>query len=813
MDIFFILILSVPVFYIFGIVSFIRWVIRNNEASTPKTDAAFLSRLVRELQTIATISPNTTVKTLLDQYSEKLKNLQPIPSKIQPNIVPGEKDRTIHEKAPSEHVGKDFDFANWYSNNSINLLLYLGAFLIVMSAAIFVGFQWETIPGAVKALMLTLIAVGFFGFGSWFYTLPKIKNAGGTFIAIGALLIPLCGAAWYNFVLKGLGFSGGTVWLTTSCISLGIYILLASKYRNVFYIYIANVSTLSFSLSLVNTFQLASEFYIIASILTSFVLFFIGKEVKKQDAFFTEPFTLCSQALMPISLIYGVYVAINGDKLYSLEAAISVFLGALYYFLLYTIAHTPWKLLVSELLFTFSIVLCAKWLRVNDVHLLLAVVSCGLLYLAYSHLLSTEKHDEESSQLSHVLGMFIIILSFLLGYLLRLPATSIILFSILPIFVGIIEAYFRKNIVYVTLSVIFLAVSSYILHQDIFKMGPIHQLGMIYTLFGVGSYATMVYSKRYQLAVRTFVFSSGLFFALGLICTISTYNYFSLVAFTIALVFFLASKEFSEAKLIYASNAFIYLSVFSLLTFRHVPGERFILYFTAFPYLFYAIGAAFTNVDKPKASAYRLSGLVTNAFVPITAILSFSDNSYSLGTNTYELNELISFYTATVLMSIDSYLNKKQKLYYLASAFALITFLWQLNYIHVRETLAYILPIGMYFLCLAYTRRRQKDYDTMQLLDFVGLVFLLGIPFIYSYSDERVKYSITLGVMGLILLILGNSLSYKLYRFAGFAGVVLAVLPQTYEYILLLPRWLLVGLVGLALLTTAITLLLKRKDH
>src|SRR4030067_7116 len=128
--------------------------------------------------------------------------------------------------------------------------------MIFASASIYVGFQWETLGGTVKAAVLSLLTLTFFGFGIWFYNLPKIKNAGATFIAIAALLIPFGGLAWHSFVFGPAGYPIGNTWLATSLFAVAIYILLAAVIRNRFYTYIAGFGGLSTILSIVNVVDL-----------------------------------------------------------------------------------------------------------------------------------------------------------------------------------------------------------------------------------------------------------------------------------------------------------------------------------------------------------------------------------------------------------------------------------------------------------------------------------------------------------------------------------------------------------------------------
>jgi hypothetical protein len=140
------------------------------------------------------------------------------------------------------------------------------------------------------------------------------------------------------------------------------------------------------------------------------------------------------------------------------------------------------------------------------------------------------------------------------------------------------------------------------------------------------------------------------------------------------------------------------------------------------------------------------------------------------------------------------------------------TFLWQVNYLGVTESLVYSVALGLYFMALAFSRKIKDDFDGQKLLDGIGLFILLLPPTVSSFGENAVKYSATLGVAGILLLIAGISMRYKLYKFAGVAGIVLAVLPQTYSYILDLPKWLIVGVGGAIFITVAIILSLRRKE-
>lgn len=257
--------------------------------------------------------------------------------------------------------------------------------------------------------------------------------------------------------------------------------------------------------------------------------------------------------------------------------------------------------------------------------------------------------------------------------------------------------------------------------------------------------------------------------------------------------------------MIYVSNTFLLFSLFNFLRYYNIDNTLHPFFYAAASYIFYGISVF---IDKRFQEAYRASALVTSVITPIF----FGLKSISFAGGVLERNAIMTSYAATVLFGFDVYLRKVPNFGYITSALGMLSYLWQIKYNGVTENLAYTLPLGVYFLILAYTRKIKNDRDGRQMLDLLGLFFLLMPPLFLSFGDEAMKYSVTLGLVGIALLGVGITLSYKLYRYGGIAGIVFAVIPQTYNYILALPRWVVVGTVGFTFISVAMYLLLRRKD-
>jgi hypothetical protein len=941
------LLLSVPVFYIIGLVATIRWVFGYSKKSGVDRKT-YLEKVVSELSEIVAKTPNKTLTKQLEEYRRELntlKNAEKIAltvSSLSPEATEKagsstEKGRILSQvpisKEPAEK-GEDLSklWTNWYSDNSINLLLYLGAFLIVASAMIYVGFQWQTLGGTMKAVLLTLLTLTFFGFGAWFYNVPKIKNAGATFIAIAAILIPFNGLAWYNFVLGSQGYTIGSVWLVTSIFAVIAYAVLAYFIRHPFYTYIAGFGGLSLVLSTVNVAQMNREYYILGGIFSSFVLLLstriFTKPNKEQSNDFITPLSISAHIIMPVSLIFGLSLAISSGKLYSFEVVTSAFLATLYYLIAYSFAREMNYLLISLFLLPLSLFLTGKYLYIGTSPILIFIQILTIVYLSVSYFLAKylKKEAEYISLAAHFLmpvsaistallvafsgsiytaelvlaGFFATAFYFLAYFVNKDNSFAVLAEIILPltVFVGarwlnfstlssfyvlevvltcyLIIAFTVRRIRKVetqtlTITALTFAASLFLLslvngfspfHQTIFAAIPaIFGLSAIYIsgkyeylyynfafiniavylyfneLLGLSDKMYIVGLAYMSLAIIFYFISTitkgrkGAFEAfiqvtifnalLGSVLTSYKPEYFLIANLIAAFLALDASFRYKQHGLIYVSNLMFYFALWSILRVFDARTIYYPLFFTGLSYALYAVSAILPeNIN----AFYRYSGLIGIGVNTLIFGILGQDNQRSYydfhsGSMHYiketllERSALISSYAATFLYSLDAMRIKKAAFGYFASAVAILTYLWQMKYLGFTETQTYTLPLGLYFMVLAYLQKKSGKREISSLLDYTGL-FILFIPTLFqSFGPLGAKYALLLGIEGVIVFALGNTLSYRIYVYAGIAATVTAVISQTYEFLFSLPRWLITAAAGLLFLSTAIYLLLHRKEE
>lgn len=147
-------------------------------------------------------------------------------------------------------------------------------------------------------------------------------------------------------------------------------------------------------------------------------------------------------------------------------------------------------------------------------------------------------------------------------------------------------------------------------------------------------------------------------------------------------------------------------------------------------------------------------------------------------------------------------------------AVAMILAAWGLyayGKLNIREVQWYALPAGIYLLGVGYLLHRRGRREWAYLLDVAAMVLLLGTSF-FQTVREGLGYALIMGIEGLLITWYGAARRVKRLFFGGAFGVVLDGLYQLYEPLLSLNRWIVLGLVGIVLVTLALLFERKREQ-
>jgi len=111
----------------------------------------------------------------------------------------------------------------WLVEQQANLLLYLGAFLVVIAALIFVSYSKEAITGSIKMVLLSVYTLAFLATGVFCFRFPRVRQAGIAFFAVGALMVPLNFVGAYVFFHSNRNIDPTGLWLAGSITSFLFY--------------------------------------------------------------------------------------------------------------------------------------------------------------------------------------------------------------------------------------------------------------------------------------------------------------------------------------------------------------------------------------------------------------------------------------------------------------------------------------------------------------------------------------------------------------------------------------------------------------
>ncbi len=696
------LFLSFPLFYVIGLVCFIRWFISLFK-STPKPDRqTILKALIAELTASQSIYPDKKIPELIEEYKHELNKAN---SSAVALSSTAQKTDLLHQDVSTLA-------SNWYTDNSINLLLYIGAFLIVASASIFVGFQWETISGIDKAMIISVLTGLWFIFGIWFYGIPKVRSAGLTFIGIGALLIPFSGFAWHNFVLINLGVSLGTSWCVTSIIGALVYISLIWVVKKPFFAYLFNFSCLSLVFSLIELNHLVTNYYILGSIFTALVMLGVRMFIDQNwadETLYSQPLEYSANLLLPIALGFGLITLLSQSlNLFSFENTSALFLASFYYALYFFYTKKSVYLALSESLIIITLIFFFNWqdLATQTKFYGLELTSLALFFGAF---ILKKLHTKESSEITVTLALISSVFWYVFAQFLNVAISDVVIFA-----------------------------------------------AMVTGL----SFLTAIYLEHSRTRI------------LGIL--------------------------------------FVYILLNHILQLVDIDSMYLPIAFTTLSYVFYSISFLFDANEQKVANIYKNSVYIALILTPL--IFGFTSRlSYS--SKFYEIYALLSGYGSLALFAFESYYHNNEKLRYFTSAIAMYMYEWQIFYWKFSEQQFYSLPLALYLLVLAFLRYRKGDESTRKLLDLAATLCLIFPTLGQAWEVNGAIYALILGAEGAVLVLLGNSLAYKVYTFAGTAAIILAVVSQTYNYILSLPRWIITGIGGLAFLILAVYLLVYRKDQ
>jgi hypothetical protein len=209
--------------------------------------------------------------------------------------------------------------------DSVSILLYFGAFLMIAGVGLFVGLS--DFDGTVKTIAVLLLALVFYGAGLYMYDkVERLRPASITLTAIGLICLPLTGVAAYAYWTDQT--YGPVIWFFTSAICLLLYGLAIWRIRQSFIGYLSVFMCLSLWMSIVSVIEAPIYFFGWAAVILAMLYLLVAKRFPLWREI-EMPLTTSASVMVPTALVMMLFF--SADSISLLHKGITALLAAAFY--------------------------------------------------------------------------------------------------------------------------------------------------------------------------------------------------------------------------------------------------------------------------------------------------------------------------------------------------------------------------------------------------------------------------------------------------------------------------------------------------
>ncbi|MBX0329425.1 DUF2157 domain-containing protein [Oscillochloris sp. ZM17-4] len=175
--------------------------------------------------------------------------IQPSPVASSPQVTPPPPTKSLESAPPTPNPQPPTPnlLSALLALASRRTLLFLGSFLLAVSALTLVVFNWASFPPIIQFGLLASVVGGLWAGGAWMSRRPDLATAGRNLEAVAGLLLPV---VFFALTRPGLlGLAPRDSWLTVSLLSLPLYLLAAWRTGRGFYSFSAAIAGVSAALA------------------------------------------------------------------------------------------------------------------------------------------------------------------------------------------------------------------------------------------------------------------------------------------------------------------------------------------------------------------------------------------------------------------------------------------------------------------------------------------------------------------------------------------------------------------------------------
>jgi hypothetical protein len=282
-------------------------------AYCPTCGEAIDSALVAELQwlyrtltdldqRIAAGQGDMTIAALREvYYAQYMAKRTPAGGAYQPGAPAVAPPPGAAAAAPATPQGTPFSWSAFFADQSIAIMAYIGAFLLLIATLIFEIGRWQALGNSVKLAVVVVVYLLFGGLGQWLRRVPRLRTVGGAYLMVFALLTPLVALAVYLFALRGQNISISGVICLSACYATAIYLVLALQTKLSAYSYFAWIALAVAAQALLPWIDAPSAWWAVALAVTALAL--LAPRRLKWPAYFARPATIAAAAVSALAAL------------------------------------------------------------------------------------------------------------------------------------------------------------------------------------------------------------------------------------------------------------------------------------------------------------------------------------------------------------------------------------------------------------------------------------------------------------------------------------------------------------------------------
>ena len=227
-------------------------------------------------------------------------------------------------RPPREPITWERVWRTLLSERTLRALLFVGVFLLFVSAVTMVAFNWRRFSPALQIIFLTGFTLFFYGLGWYVRAKMGLRESGIALSATGSLLIPVDFYAVYLTTNIFPRTAWAEVWLLASVVCLAAYIITAALLRVEFFGYLVGAAAGSLLCAALQVIGLSTDWWTVAlSGLALLMMLPPRKPGSLEKTWFLRPFRhLALLTVTSVLLIATTLRIIDQSPTFSLRLAL-----------------------------------------------------------------------------------------------------------------------------------------------------------------------------------------------------------------------------------------------------------------------------------------------------------------------------------------------------------------------------------------------------------------------------------------------------------------------------------------------------------